>query len=78
MTFELVGWRLRWMVPTLVLLAATAAAGMLAAARADARAKGARTEVIVQLRDGTSLSEGAPSAARSAASCASSTAWGLS
>ncbi len=33
-------------------------AGLLAAAQADARAKGARTEVIVQLRAGTSLSEG--------------------
>ena len=41
MTFELVRWRLRWMVPTLVLLAVTAVAGLLAAAQADARAKGA-------------------------------------
>ena len=57
MTFELVRWRLRWMVPTLVLLAVTAVAGLLAAARADARAE-RRTEVIVQLRAGTSLSEG--------------------
>ena len=55
MTFELVRWRLRWMVPTLVLLAVTA--GLLAAARADASAE-RRTEVIVQLRAGTSLSEG--------------------
>ena len=57
MTFELVRWRLRWMVPTLVLLAVTAVAGLLAAARADARAERA-TEVIVQLRAGTSLAEG--------------------
>ena len=55
MTFELVRWRLRWMVPTMVLLAVTA--GLLAAARADA-GTGRDTEVIVQLQAGTSLSEG--------------------
>ncbi len=46
------------MVPTLVLMAVAAVIGMLAAAQADARAKGARAEVIVQLKAGTSLSEG--------------------
>src|SRR5215210_6033847 len=55
MTFEMVRWRLRWMVPTLVLLAVTA--GLLGATRADAGTDRG-TEVIVQLRDGTSLSEG--------------------
>src|SRR5215208_3922138 len=58
MTFELVRWRLRWMLPALVLLTVTAVICMLAAAQADARAKGSSTEVIVQLRSGTSLSEG--------------------
>ena len=57
MTFELMRWRLRWMVPTVVLLAVTAVAGLLAAARAEARAERG-TEVIVQLRGGTSLAEG--------------------
>jgi serine protease AprX len=57
MTFELVRWRLRWMLPALVLLTVAMLAGLLAAARADAGAQQS-TEVIVQLRDGTSLDEG--------------------
>src|SRR5215210_109723 len=57
MTFELVRWRLRWMVPALVLLSVTVLAGVFAATRADASEQ-ERAEVVVQLRAGTSLAEG--------------------
>src|SRR5215210_4983366 len=57
MTFELVRWRLRWMVPALVLLTLTVLGGLVAATSADAGTE-RRPEVIVQLRAGTSLTEG--------------------